>query len=205
MVSTEFSDFVKIPECLRGDLEKHVVKFEHVLVDLHAMPMEEIRGTAMVRLILGLLKAVSEGREKEWTEKVLTPAADILTRKDAVDFIRAMFEYLVRASDNVSPSTFREWADNLTDETTRKAIMTLAERFIEEGRQEGWQKGEQEGWRKGHRVAILELVELRFGVAPEEVRTKLNLLQTDADLREALRAGSHATSYGHFLQLISGR
>ena len=76
--------------------------------------------------------------------------------------------------------------------------MTLAERFMEEGRQEGWQKGRQEGCeegrQKGRLEGLIEAVklglELRFGalgvaLSPKVERcTDLSIL---ARAQEAIR------------------
>lgn len=102
-----------------------------------------------------------------------------------------------------SNQTFRDWADKVAKDSTRKEIMTLAERFREEGWQEGWQEGQQEGWQKGQekgrRGAVLDLLELRLGPVPAEVREKLERLETQSELLEALRLGSSAGSYSEFL------
>ena len=81
--------------------------------------------------------------------------------------------------------------------------MTLAERFIEEGRQqgrqEGWHDSRQEGWHDGRRSAILDVLELRLGSVPLEVQDSLGLLHTDTELTRALGLGTEANSYAEFL------
>ena len=131
---------------------------------------------------------------------------------DVIGLLRSLFEYLARASKHVTPSTFWAWADRegdrLNNDTTRKELMTLAERFMEEGRQEGWQKGSEEGWQKGRQEGrqeghqegrqqeLIEAVklglELRFGgegmafAAKVEHCSDLSVL---AQAREAIRKG----------------
>lgn len=169
-VSKEFGELVAVPEGLIAELGKHVPRFEHVLVDLHSIPMEKIRGTVFVRLVLGLLKAVSEGREEQWAESMLEPSLAVLLEPDRARFVRSLFRYLARASETATPSTFAKLADKISDQNIRKDIMTLAERFIQEGwhkgQQEGWQEGWQKGQQEGQRKAILDLLELRLGPVP---------------------------------------
>jgi hypothetical protein len=97
-VSTQFADLVWVPEDLKEELSGHVPHFQHLLVDLHKLDMEELRGTMELKLVLALLKAVSEGREDEWMEKVFQPAVRILTQPDMLGFIRELFTYLIRTS-----------------------------------------------------------------------------------------------------------
>ena len=79
--------------------------------------------------------------------------------------------------------------------------MTLAERFVEEGRQEGWQKGQQEGWQKGQQEGwqkgLIEAVklglELRFGgegVALFPKAEQCSNLSILAGAQEAIRKGA---------------
>ena len=193
-VSKDFRDLVALPEGLVSELKMHVPGFEHVLIDLHSIPMEELRGTLIVKLVLGLLKAVSEGREEQWAEMMLGPSLALMLEPDKATFVRSLFEYIARASETATPSTFARFAGKITDQNIRKDIMTLAERFI----QEGWQKGQQEGWQKGQRKAIVELLELRLGPVPSEVREKLDDLKSDTKLSQALLLASRVDSFGDF-------
>src|SRR5688572_13705651 len=217
-VSTQFADLVFIPEELKESLRRYALVFEHLLVDLGRTEMEQIRGTMELRLVLGLLKGVSQGREEEWFEKIFKPVIRILEQPDGLGFMRELFEYLMQSSATVDFSTFREMIARIPDERTKADVMTLAEKIFAEGRDEGWQKGRNEGWQKGRdegwqkgrdegwqkarQIAILDVLEARFGTVGEEVRARVASLTADVQLSQALRAASVSISISDFLATL---
>jgi hypothetical protein len=194
-VSTQFADLISIPEGLKEELSRHAPHFEHMLLDLHKTRIEEMRGTVELRLVLALLKAVSEGREAEWIERVFNPMLKLIQQTDTVGFVRGLFTYLIRASGVVTASTFWELADRIPEENTKTAIMTLAEKLFEEGRQEGWQKGREDG----QRAALLKLLEVRFGEIPFQTQEKIQQLQNEASISLAMERLVAAKTLEDFL------
>jgi hypothetical protein len=77
-------------------------------------------------------------------------------------------------------------------DSDRKDLMTLAERFMEEGRQEGRQEGHQKGRQEGLIEAVKLGLELRFGgdgmalFSTVETCSDLSVL---AQAQEAIRKG----------------
>jgi len=209
-VSTQFADLVFVPNELKESLRRYGLVFEHLLVDLGRTEMEQIRGTMELRLVLGLLKGVSQGREEEWFEKIFKPVIRILEQPDGLGFMRELFEYLMQSSATVDFSTFREMIARIPDERTKADVMTLAEKIFAEGRDEGWQKGRNEGWQKGRdegwqkarQIAILDVLEARFGTVGEEVRARVASLTADVQLSQALRAASVSISISDFLATL---
>jgi hypothetical protein len=189
-LTPRFAELVAVPEALQHLLAKHTVAFEHLLLDLGVVPMDQIRGTIEIRLILGLLKAVSEGREGEWFEKIFEPAARVLQQPDVPGFVRELFQYLFQSSRTMDFSTLRGMLDKIPDERTRSDVMTLAERIFADGEQEGWLKAKQ--------VAILDVLEARFGMLPDDLRDKVAQLTLEPELSAALRLASRTDSLSAF-------
>jgi predicted transposase YdaD len=186
-LSRQFADLVWVPEDLREELKAQIPGLEYALVDLQKMDMEEIRGTAQVRMILGLLKAVSEGREKEWCEKILFPLIPVLKQTEAVGFLKELFTYLARASGRIDTSTFQAMIDRIPDQRLRTDVMTVAEELYDQGWQKGRQEGRYEGQLEGQQKAVLSALETRFGVIPLDIMARIAAMTNDDELSQAMR------------------
>jgi hypothetical protein len=57
--------------------------------------------------------------------------------------------------------------------TCEEQYMTVGEKLIEEGRQRGHQQGHQQGRREGVQLALLTLIEQRFGSVPPVVAQRI--------------------------------
>jgi hypothetical protein len=126
-LSRNFADLIDVPPALKAELAPHLPDFEHLLVDLHALPMDQIRGSLEIRAILALLKSVSEGRELEWIQNMFEPLARILAQPTHLQFLQELLVYLAKASGRVTVSTFRAAIAKVQNEATRTAMMTLAD------------------------------------------------------------------------------
>jgi hypothetical protein len=153
-VSTQFLDLVEWPAGLRAELERYLPRFEHLLVDLHELPLEEVRGGLVARLVLTLMKAVREGESLAWLERVSLLLLELLRQPDRVELCRTLLLYLAHADPQVTPSTFWDVAGRLQPVEIQKTVMTLAEALIAEGWQKGRQEGQQEGWQKGRQEGL---------------------------------------------------
>jgi len=205
-VSTQFLDLVGLPIEAREELARFQPKFEHALVDLHELPLEELQGKLVLYLVLTLMKAVREGESARWLEQMAPLLAELLRQKDLAEFLRTLLVYLTRADTRMTPSTFRGAAARLAQRELKRSVMSLAEALIEEGRQEGWQKGQQEGWQKGQQeglergtlVGRIQLAQGLLGLeaaATEELaqwetaRLRAELSALETQVRDRLRKG----------------
>jgi flagellar biosynthesis/type III secretory pathway protein FliH len=104
----------------------------------------------------------------------------------------------------------RQMLSTIPDDAKLNDAMTLAEKIFEEGQQEGWQKGRHEGWQKGRqegqqegrRIALLDLLQLRFGDLSPQASQKVSAIP-EAQLGEALRSAVSAVSIPGFLATLS--
>jgi predicted transposase YdaD len=201
-VSVEFLDLIGLPAEAGEELARYQPKFEHALVDLHELPLEELRDNLVLYLLLTLMRAVREGDSVRWLEQMGPRLAQLLHRPDRAELFRTLLVYLTRADTRMTPSTFREVAARLAPQEVRGDVMTLAEALIEEGRQEGWQKGQQEGRQEGlERGTVIGRIQLCQGLLGLEATTveelsrwetsrlgaELTALETQ--LRDRLRKG----------------
>lgn len=159
--STRFLDLVDLPADLLEVVREHLPDFRFVLDDLSLQADQEIRARTrhpLAALALLLLKHARDQRDAFLT--ALREAADLLRQvEDKGDLLLTSSYILV-----VGQVTVREIEATLGEAVTpqvREAVMTAAERLIEQGRLQ-------------ERLDMLKvLLETRFGVLNEWVTQRL--------------------------------
>ena len=188
-LSKQFSDYFGVDRLGTGEWLQFIPRFEHLLVDLSKMPWESIRGEALLRITLGLMKAVRERKVAEVLPKLAPLLAELGPSGTPAHFLQALARYLLEVED-MSASTIYDLANKLENKKAKSQFMTLAENLRKEGREEGREEGLQRGLQKGVIVGqILNCQEI-LGRAPaakealaeesvEELRAMLHQLKTE--------------------------
>jgi predicted transposase YdaD len=85
--------------------------------------------------------------------------------------VERFFHYVLNA--NVDTGVFREKVIEQQSKSLTELAMTLADRFRQEGHQEGLHEGEI----RARHQTLLEILEVRFGVVPEGLRETLSTIR----------------------------
>ncbi|MBI2929890.1 MAG: Rpn family recombination-promoting nuclease/putative transposase [Verrucomicrobia bacterium] len=184
-VSTRFFDWLAMPTGLQSELTRFQPDFEHALVDLSRMPLEQIGGELVLRLGLTLMKAAREDRLEAWLERFGPTLGELLSRPDRVGIFRALMRYALHV-DAKMPSTVEEFVARVQDQTVKSDVMSIAEQLIERGERQGEQRGEQRGLAKGALLGRIQMCQemLSLPLSSEvELRAK-DLPELQALLRE---------------------
>ena len=168
-VSTQFLDWLAIPENLRPLLEPLQPAFRHLLVDLSQLSMEQIGGEVLSRLALTLMKAVREGTWIEWMESSVQVLGELLGQEDRVGVIRTMLRYLFQADPQRGASTIGDLASRVQESKLRETVMTLEEMTKEIGRQEGLQKGLIKGLERGRLIGRIQHCQELLGLTVNDL------------------------------------
>jgi predicted transposase YdaD len=83
--------------------------------------------------------------------------------------------------------------------------MTLAEQILQKGRQKGRQEGRQEGLQEilaNLREWVLEVLVLRLGEVPAEIRAAIDTMDDEAHLKALHRAAIQAASMDEFARSL---
>ena len=187
-ISCQFVDQLNIPAELKASLVPLQPSFEHLLIDLPRLPVEQMGEPLVLRLVLAAMKAARQGQIMEWLEGFLPYWTRLLEQEQWEGIVMTLLRYLFEVESRVEDSTIRAVLARVEDQSIRERVMSIAEQFRAEGRAEGRAKGRAEGRAEGRRAAILSTIELRFGIVPETVRIRVERLEDDAALAQALQA-----------------
>jgi hypothetical protein len=178
---------------LPGEALEHlralVPRFEYLLDDLTAEREEALRarpGPPLARLALLLLRSGRSEKLAVLLEGWRPLLAEVLASPEGQEQLRAVVHYLLKVGGKEARAPLRQVLNSLAKEQPKEALMTtMAEAYIEEGREwglrEGLGKGLAEGLARGRAEAVLRLLAVRGLSVDEQARTRI-LSCKDLDL-----------------------
>ncbi|MEW6378405.1 MAG: Rpn family recombination-promoting nuclease/putative transposase [bacterium] len=211
-IGTRLSDL--IPQGQREELKPYVPDFSYLLCDIPACPDDQIRGMAILRVSLLLLKYIHHpdlARHLQWIFSLLKDMIQSgAAGQEFMDWLESAFRYIFHASERVSVEELKIIVEKSLDKHKEGIVMTLAEQLIQkgvqQGLQQGWQQGEQKGEQKGEvkkaREDVVNVLEIRFGDIPLSFKEKLAGIYDLAILDDLLRKAVTAASLAEMEEMI---
>ena len=159
-------------------LRKYVPAFEYHLCDLSAYREEDIRGAALLRVGLLILKYIFSGELKRRLPEILrllAPAGE----QSALEYLGTVLRYVSVATDRLTTSDLQEALATAFPE--QGGVMpTIAETWVQEGIEKGLEKGRQEGLEKGKQegsaAVMLRMLQRRFGPLEADLQGRVRAL-----------------------------
>lgn len=146
-----------------SDLAREIFLKPFHLVDLTSIPDEDLKK----RPLLGIMEMLLKYAHARDTLAFIRSIADLLQKVESMnqlDIIEAGAYYLFATTkDGTSRYEIVRELKNHLNPSTQDHVMTIAEAFIEEGRQEGLLKGLQKGRQEGEAALLLRQLQRRFG------------------------------------------
>jgi predicted transposase YdaD len=191
-VSVRLLDRLAIPQEMVEELRQYQPGFEHLLVDLSQVSVDQLRGDVAGRLGLGLMKAVAENRVATWLERAGPLIGELLRRDDVPGIIQTLLNYVLAADSNADLEGVLQQAEP----EIRNRLMSIAQELIERGRQEGRDQGRHEGVQAGTVIGQIQILEeiLKLPISPLselKLRSTEELQRQVQELRGRLSTGSH--------------
>ena len=148
------------------ELFRYIPDFKFELYDLSRFTDEEIKGTVMARVMLLLLKHISDPDIVDKLPDILALMKELMEKETGLQYFETVLRYLFSTIDNVSAEKIKEIAEQAISQEMGGYIMTLAEKFRKEGEIRGEIRGKLEGKLEGLSDAIELGMTLKF---PDEV------------------------------------
>jgi predicted transposase/invertase (TIGR01784 family) len=185
-------ELFRLPGELAELLQVLVPRFEYLVDDLTAEREEALRaraGPMMVPLTLLLLRSSRSEDLAVLLHGWKPLLTQVLLSREGQDDLRAIVHYLLKVGAEAAHEALRHVLLSITDEQRTEELMrTMADAYIDQGRQEGLLKGRAEGRAEGlaegrareRAEAVLRILATREITVNEEAR-ELILLCTDFD------------------------
>jgi hypothetical protein len=112
-----------------------------LLIDLSQVKTEDLKGDLLGRLGLGLMKAAAEDRLEKWLEQGTPLLAELLQQEHVPGIVETLLRYLMAADSSLDLEQVSRAISSAQNDEIKNRIMSLAEKLIEKGRQEGVHAG----------------------------------------------------------------
>jgi len=169
----------KLSDLLSGPTEplaRYVPDFQFLLYDLTRYKDEEIKGMIVSRVGLLMMKHIFSDDLPDILKKVMELLAELLDKKKALDYVETIIRYVINASDAVSLKDLKTILEQSYFQKKEGELMTIAEQL----RREGHQRGQLEDARD----SVLDILETRFGIIPQNIVKELKGIDEIAVLRQ---------------------
>ncbi|HWO21594.1 MAG TPA: Rpn family recombination-promoting nuclease/putative transposase [Kofleriaceae bacterium] len=176
-----FEALIDVPPNVRPAIEPYLVRFAYLLDDLSAISDDDLRQRATMTALAQLVTVCFKyGRTRPDLVQILggdwvAVLRKVATAPHGLEALALVMRYILAVSDYVEPEALQALLDCEIGPQAKDTIVTAAQRYIQqgiqqgrqegiqEGRQEGIQQGRQEGIQQGKRELLLSLLRQRFG------------------------------------------
>jgi len=139
-VSTEFSGlFGDLPIALRA----YIPNYRYWLADLSAIKDDELKGYVILKVGLLLLKYIQREELGERLPEILDLLRVLTYKQTALEYLETILRYITNGSEKLTPEVLQETLQELFEGGGTAIMPTIAEIWIEQGRQEVLAAAEQ--------------------------------------------------------------
>jgi predicted transposase/invertase (TIGR01784 family) len=188
----------------RGDesLRRYWPHFDYILRDISHLSDADLVGSAHLQIALYTMKYVGSPLLGEYLHHILPLFQELKNSQSSLEYLRTTLYYIGNAARHLSrPAMVKIVQQHLAQEEN-EVMQTIAESWIEEGRQTGLQVGLQKGKVIGLQRAVLSLLEIRFGLVAEEIEMQIRDIADAEELEQLLRTAATAVSFTEFCQQL---
>ena len=180
-IKTTLGEMINGYENLPKDVRKHIPNYEYLIYDISRYTDEEIRGEAINRIAITILRDVQTKDIKGIIESILRAAEylrQIEDKSSGIEYFETLMRYIFSARADLTKKNINEIIDKIENAYPEgsEAIMTLAEKFREEGIIKGMMEGIDKGRKEERLNTTTKLLTKKFGVLPEELKIAISKL-----------------------------
>jgi predicted transposase/invertase (TIGR01784 family) len=207
----------KLSDMLSGPAEPlapYVPDFQFLLYDLSRYGDEEIKGMIVSRAGLLVMKHIFHDDLPDVLEEVMELLSELSDKTRALDYVETIIRYVINASDVVSLNDLKTIIEESYFQKKEGELMTIAEQLRREGHQKGLEQGLQKGREQGleqgleqgqledARDSILDNLEVRFGIVPQDIVKELKSIDEIAVLRQLRKKAIVVEGIEEFREMV---
>ena len=189
----------KLSGLLSGPVESlsdYIPDFQFLLYDLTRYRDDDIKGMIVSRVGLLVMKHIFSDNLPEVLVRVMELLAELSDKKRALDYVETIIRYVINASEAVSLNDLKNIIEESYFQKKEGELMTIAEQLRMEGHQRGLQQGLEKGIHQGlekglqqgqledARDSVLDILESRFCITPQDIVKELKSIDEIAVLRQ---------------------
>ena len=171
-----FQDVVDFPD---EDFKAYAPDFEYLLWDLNHVDAHNLQGSLVFKYYAQICKSLTSEELPKDIYDLVKALYQTLGTKNAIEYIQIFFNYLVKSSEQVNKTNFKQALKQLP-EGGDKVMATLAEQWMKEGEI----RGREEGKVENSQEMLLTAIKNKFGVSGTSLSKKVKSIMSIETLKE---------------------
>lgn len=174
-------EMIKGYEDLPEDVKKYVPDYEYLLYDISRYTDEQIKGEVQLRIILTIFRDIFTKDNKGLRDSIVRATEylrELDNKQTGIEYFETFMRYVLNAGQKLTKEDIEDIINKVekTYPEGSEVVMTLAERFREEGKMQGLEQGLKEGETKALVKTTIRLLTKKFGTLTEDARAKIEKL-----------------------------
>jgi predicted transposase/invertase (TIGR01784 family) len=147
--NTDFISLFDVPE----NMEEYVPNFKYNLCDISHISDEEIKGTVLLRIMCLTLKYIFTPELSHKLPGIVRLLEDVQDKDRGTEYLEALLRYLTKGAKDLKRKAL---VDSITKALKKGGYLmaTIAEEWIEEGKEIGIKIGEERGVKLGEKRGV---------------------------------------------------
>jgi len=140
-------EFKKIIENPKKQTEKYIPNYQYEIYDLSPKGTKEIVGTAILKMILEMMRAIQIKSQKKFIDEIINItllSKQIKNQEKATKIYESCVRYIFNIRDDIEVEEIEEKVKEVSKERS-DYFMTIADKLIEKGIEKGKLEGIQQG------------------------------------------------------------
>ncbi len=174
-------NIIKGYENLPDSVKEYIPNYEYLVYDISRYTDDEIKGSAYLRIMLTILRDIFTKDEEKIYKTIMKSIEyieELEDKQSGIEYFETMMRYIFSARTDLTKETANEIISKL--ETTypegSEVVMTLANKFRDEGLEEGIMKGIEKGETKALARTTIKFLTRKFGSLPEDLKKSISKL-----------------------------
>ena len=168
--------YKELPE----DVKRYIPDYEYLLYDISGYTDEEIKGGVINKIAMTTLRDIQTKDIEGVIEsiyKMIEYLIELEDKQTGIEYFETLMKYVFNARVDLTKEAIIKVMDKIesTYPEGSDLVMTLAEKFREEGKEKGIEIGEVKSLIK----TTIRLLTKKFGVLPDKTKEKISKLDAD--------------------------
>ncbi len=177
---------------IETELNKYIPEFNYLLYDLSTISDEEIKGRVILKATLMALKYLTTPEPGKYLDRIFNLFKDLSESNTPLQYLETLLSYIASASDKIEEKDIKEAIRQIGKGAD--IMPTLAEKWIEQGEQQGMIKGRV---LEAQEMVLEALIE-RFGLIKPDLSVKIKGIVNREVLKSLLKLAIRVDSLSEF-------
>ena len=197
-----FHDLVEMPS---DSFKAYVPDFVFAFFSVRGVDAQKVQENVILRFYVEMIESLDSPQIKEMLPRLVQGFVQALGSHTATEYIEIFFKYLTKASGVLEKRDFQR-ALSYLPEGGERVMNTLADQWMEqgknEGRTEGIALGEQRGELRKSRELLLRNINARFGTINRDIVERIKEIQSVEILDGLFDMSLRTSSFDEFKEQV---